>query len=251
WLAVTLPETYLVALSLGLYGLLVKADDLLRSHERLAALGLLCFAIVFPLGIVMLGKSVVYDAHRHVLFVLPLIAALTGWLVAEALPLLRRRTLQLATCATLLFLAGLTAIDMARLHPYEYVFINRSFGGLPAARDYLETEYWGASYREGLAWLLEDLKDKHARRARVSWCTRWIPLRYYLSQWPGAADQIELADAGAPADYYLSRTASSCRRREGEVVYTVSREGVPFLQVVKSPPVARAERAARAGQTTH
>ena len=65
----------------------------------------------------------------------------------------------------------LTAVDMWRLHPYEYTYFNRSFsGGLKTAAKYHETDYLGLSYQEGFAWLLANYWPKHERSILVASC---------------------------------------------------------------------------------
>ena len=58
--------------------------------------------------------------------------------------------------ACLVVAAGTTLVDVARLHPYEYAYFNRSFGGLPAAAGRFETDYWGVAYKEGFEWLVNE-----------------------------------------------------------------------------------------------
>ena len=59
--------------------------------------------------------------------------------------------------AAVLMIAAFTQIglDMIALHPYEYAYFNRMFGGLPNAYRRHETDYWGLSMREGMEWINE------------------------------------------------------------------------------------------------
>ena len=94
----------------------------------------------------MITRPALYDGLRHFLFVFPPLAALagiavSGFIAAEAIPWIARA----AGVGVLLVAAGTTVVDVTMLHPYEYAYFNRSFGGLPAAEGRFETDYWGAS----------------------------------------------------------------------------------------------------------
>ena len=57
-----------------------------------------------------------------------------------------RKPLWQAALMAVIILPGVIA--SARLHPYEYVYYNQFMGGVDAAVDRFELEYWATSYRE-------------------------------------------------------------------------------------------------------
>ena len=100
----------------------------------------------------MIGADMpLYNGLRHVLFLLPVLAVLAGVSVTS---FVRARPGRLALTAAALALgasAVVTIVDMVQLHPYQYVYFNRSVaGGLPGAVGRYETDYWCASFKEGL-----------------------------------------------------------------------------------------------------
>ena len=44
-------------------------------------------------------------------------------------------------------------MTMITLHPFQYIYFNPSSGGLPAAYNRDETDYWGISHKEAATWL--------------------------------------------------------------------------------------------------
>jgi hypothetical protein len=72
---------------------------------------------------------------------------------------------------------------MVRLHPYEYIFFNRSFGGLRAALGRYETDYWGVSHKEGVDWLIANYKpDAPPGSIRVANTAADYQTSYYLEE---------------------------------------------------------------------
>jgi hypothetical protein len=234
WFAVTLPETYWLALCCAL----LLAPGVLRrgltlGPRQLAAALLLMAAFGPPLAAVLL-RPTIYDAQRHFLFVLPPLAALAGVLLTRtlgerALPLGLRSGL----LGALLGLGSLIALDSARLHPYEYVYFNRLVGGLPGAEDRYETDYWGASYTEGLSWLAGQLDEKRLGPVRVATCNHDEAVLELLREHPELSKRVQLAPSAAKADILLATTRNNCHKSEGQLLHVVQRMGVPFLYVLQ------------------
>ena len=92
------------------------------------------------------------------------------------------RAVPVLTVAALGALMALTVRDMVLLHPYQYVYFNRAvIGGLPGAAKRFDTDYWGASYKEGVRWLVDQAPDPpSARRLKVASCSHSESTSYFL-----------------------------------------------------------------------
>jgi hypothetical protein len=233
WFGITLPETYLIAFVCGLIEIArAVSQRSARLPRQLFALGLLAAFVAFPVLAVWIVHPVIYDAQRHFLFLLPPLAALAGVALARffADPALSKALRRMTGCA-LAAVAALVIFDMASLHPYEYIYFNRLSGGLPAARGRFETDYWGATYREGFAWLVEHYgAELGTRRIRVAGC-KWSPhVEYYVQHWPDAARKFRNVNP-RDARFYLALTRRNCDESGGRVIHVVERQGVPLLYV--------------------
>ena len=115
-----------------------------------------------------------------------------------------------------------------RLHPYQHVYFNRSSGGVAAAVDRYETEYYGAVYRELHARLLErvwtERRESYLNTTYlVAGCgsklffTRNLPLNFQYQA---------MRDAGG-SDFYASYVRDDClhRFRDRALLISVEREG--------------------------
>ena len=125
------------------------------------------------------------------------------------------------------------------LHPYEYAYFNRSFGGLPAAEGRYETDYWGASYKEGFEWLVNESHASGNRAMTVSSCTESSNqrLEYYRLEWQSKSERISIVPPEAAPDVFLESTRPyMCSHVDGSIIHTVSRAGAPLLYVRKTGP---------------
>lgn len=231
WFAITTPEIYLVALvcaGVCSYRLLQKRSYDLR---KALAVALIAASIVVPLLGVFVTRPIIYDAHRHFLFFYPALAALAGLacarvLVDASVPKLVRG----AVAVTLSALAALCAFDMHALHPYEYVYFNRAFGGLPAANGRFETDYWSAAHREAFLWIFDNVQSDGTTVAVGSCSADW-QLDLIKPHAP-KAERFVLAEREEDARIYLATTRDDCHAKQsGRVIHTVARQGVPLVYV--------------------
>lgn len=238
WFAVTLPDTYFLALLCGIICLcFVRGVGWLWRPQTLALITLSAFVIVPYLG-VLLKRPIVYDAQRHFLFTVPPMAALAGIALSKAAQHARLpRAVRLAGTGFWALLTLIVAFDMWRVHPYEYLYFNRLYGGLAAANGNFETDYWGASYREGFAWVVENVKPKSKKKPiKVAVCNQspggW-QLNYLRKQWGLEQKYVLVKSEQKAHEIYLGFIRGDCHKRDGEVLHVVERMGVPLLYVLR------------------
>lgn len=236
WLRLTLPETYLlaaIAIVVLCAGLAIRRRRF--EGDRVLGWGLLAAFVVLPFAAVLITRPVLYDAQRHVLFLLPPMAAVAGCALSEvfAAPWLPR-AVRGAFAGVFVALSILVTVDIVQLHPFEYVYFNRISGGLAKQHRQFETDYWSIGYREGLEWVLKELPPEPAsRRTRVTGCDKAGAerLEYYLQRWPGAADQVHVTREYDQADVLIAVRRWGCDRRAGRTLGTVERQGVPLVYI--------------------
>jgi hypothetical protein len=135
WLLYTTPLVLLAGVALALPALGR------RTPGRAGAWGLLG-AAAFPVAYVIARHSTLYDGIRHLLFIVPPLAALAalGW---TALLGARRDALRWsAALALAVGLAEPVAFSL-RNHPHQIVYFNPLLGGPRAAAGRFELDYWG------------------------------------------------------------------------------------------------------------
>lgn len=235
WFAITTPEMYGVCLLLGLTALVVFPRA--RPGRDAAGAVPVLLAVCGPMAGALWTRPVLYDGLRHFLFVFPGLSVLAALSFERFLDGARPALWRAAGVTLFAAAALLAAHDAVVLHPYEYVYFNRPFGGTAAAVGRYETDYWGATYREGLAWTLSHLSRlREDGPTRVAACNDNANrrLEYYRQHWPGAAERIQIAPDYAGADVFLAVTRYDCHRQPGQVVHVVARANAPLLYVIRT-----------------
>jgi hypothetical protein len=244
WLVITLPEIFLAALAVALlYGVwrlfAIRRQGIpvdLRNGAILLLAGL------FPIVYVIAKKSILYNAERHVTFVVAPLACLAAWgsyLAVSKLGPAAKRAVALSVFAYLIFHVN----TMVRLHPDEYVYFNQLVGGLKGANGRYDTDYWGNSFREAVQDLSSYLSATNGNSPQRKYkiylkyidkacVTYYFPPNFSVTYDPDEADYF-IANTSIGTDKFL----------DGKVVATVERLGVP-LAVVKELPAAKIHQSA-------
>lgn len=220
YLAVKLPE---LLLAFGLGGVALAAVRAWRGWRvgdgaAWFGYGGLVLTIVFPLTYAMVAGSIHYDAIRHFLFMVPALAVLAG------LALARLAKTRRWPWAVLVVGLGVTASDMVRLHPYEYVYYNRMSGGLEGAEGRFELDYWATGYRQAI----EDLIAIRPAPLTINVCGPASSAYYFLE--PG----YSLVERDG--DVVLRMAGRACDAPRGQEIVRVERFGVPLVTVEEIRP---------------
>jgi hypothetical protein len=151
-LVTTMPEATLLLLAVGTAWALGRVA---RGSDPSGTLRLLLAWMAVPILRNSVPGAWNFDGIRHFYEFLPaaaLVAAIGGATLVRLAGERKRLPAVLA-------LVSVTALDageaIVRYHPHETAYFNRLVGGLEgAARRFPEaTDYWGSSYRQGIAWL--------------------------------------------------------------------------------------------------
>ncbi|HET9868917.1 MAG TPA: hypothetical protein VFR02_00255, partial [bacterium] len=227
-----LPRTYLPVFLLVTTPLLAlfwfaASFRALRKPQADPLWALLGLALGLNLALYLILKPVVYDGLRHFLFLLPLTAVMAACGLANLLA--RPRAPGRRPLLALSALLGILALaDMARLHPYEYVYFNELTGGLKGAQGRFETDYWGASYKEAVDWV-QAQEPPGDTPLWVHSNGNPYQVACYLN------DRTHWTDDLGKADYYLATTRDGANLSVDPArrVHRVEREGVPLCDVFK------------------
>jgi hypothetical protein len=236
WFKITLPEIYFLAalaIAVLLIALAVRRPRL--DGQRVLGWTMLSSFVFLPFAAVLITHPVLYDAQRHVLFLLPPMAALAGCALSQVLGAAwLPRAVRGAFAGAFVALAILVSIDIVQIHPFEYTYFNRLSGGLAAQYERFDTDYWSIGYREGLEYLLTRLPPQRAsRRTRIIGCDLAgnERLEYYVGRWPGASDHLRVTRNYDQADLLVAVRRWNCFRRPGTTIGVVERQNVPLVYI--------------------
>ena len=231
--SVMLPEPFLLLLAGGLVACVIGfARGARPSRPLVGRWGLVILSAVLPVGLVIAGRSVVYNGLRHVLFVIPPLAVLAGAYMAACVEWLGKRpaVVRAAAWGLLATWLGWHLIIAVRIHPYQYAQYNAFAGGLPGALYNYELDYWGVSYPEAIRKLSARLAAEPGpgRRWRIASCGADRAFRADLPQ------AFEAVDDPAGADFVAMLMGINCQGNllQGPAFVVVDRFGVPFSCVL-------------------
>ena len=150
-LMITTPVFFQIMFFVGLLILLFKYK-ILSPIKKVFTL-LLLLQIFFLPSIAILKQSTIYGGIRQFLFILPGIATFSAIAIACIYKAVPKKASRIVALVLIMVVSVPIVTDMITLHPYEYIYFNRVFGGLQKANHRYETDYWGLSMREGMEWI--------------------------------------------------------------------------------------------------
>ena len=238
--ALKLPEILLALGVAGFGGALVMAARRSIPTNRRAALLLVALSALVPIAVALVLHPAFYNGLRHFVFVVPPFAVLGGlaaaWLAERALPYGKPAIVGLGA----LFIGGiaLPAIDMVRLHPYQYTAFNWTSGGVRMARDKYMLDYWGLAFKQASEQLRATLD---ARGEKPPADRRWIVETCGPQRGAEVAlgPQFEITWERKPADFAMTLGTFYCRDLTVPVLVEIKREGVVYARVydIRGRPV--------------
>jgi hypothetical protein len=231
WWSMTIPEVFQVAFAVGVMALIWRYK-FLTDRQRACAIMVLLQILFLP-TIVVLLNSTIYDEARQFLYVIPGVAAIACTALVWIYKALTRRFLKLFVVAIAIALFSPIVWDMVALHPYQYLYFNRAFGGLAHAQGRFETDYWALSMREGIDWI-----NRHAPPNATIVSSEPIyasaPIaRADITVLPVDAEKTVNAKKIAKPFYYIAIPRWDFQQQfpQCDVVYRVMRQEVPLAQV--------------------
>jgi hypothetical protein len=231
WWSITIPEVFQVAFAVGVMALIWKYKSLMVRQRACAIMILL--QILFLPTLAVLLKSAIYDEARQFLYVIPGVAAIASTALIWLYKALTRRFLKLFVVALAIALFSPIVWDMVMLHPYQYLYFNRAFGGLAYAQGRFETDYWALSMREGMDWI-----NRNAPANTTIFSSEPIyasaPIaRADLRVLPIESEKAIETEKIAKPFYYIAIPRWDFQQQfpQCNVVYRVMRQGVPLTQI--------------------
>ena len=222
WIAITTP-LFLLAYFLGSLLFYKRAKD-----NPLYAL--LAGTLALNLGLYFILHPAVYDGLRHFLYLLPILAALAAFAFIEFFKKNKWGSGRKLAAGLTFIGVLLTATEMVRLHPYEYIYFNQTVGGFKGAYGKYETDYWVASMKEAVEWLkANEIRDPKTTY-KIYADGKPFQSRDYFSP------PMVLEPKRDQADFAILMTRAGIKPApgdEGKVIHRVEREGAPLSFILK------------------
>jgi hypothetical protein len=243
---ITIPPLTLICSLSGLVLSAARETRQWRARQPSAFLGTF-FTVnaLTALSLTLFKNIPIYDGVRLFLPAFAFLAGLAGIGSYHLVQFLaREKPREVASRAIAATVMLFSAISLARIHPFELSYFNILVGGLNgAARIGLESTYWNDTFTLDLAGTM-NAKYRNSVFSEVAGLK--YTFRYYKEI--GVLDE-SIAQHPTDYDYYLLQYRQGWFRGTDWFYsnymtpeYAVQREGVPLLEIYKSPRAHRAER---------
>lgn len=238
WIVLTTPLLYSI---LFIVGVIISIIDAIQSRGRTLVTPRTLLPLVWfflPIAILVLGKSVIYQEWRHVLFLYPafLLLVLTGLAaILNRISTLQSRPLALAWLVLLVVPVASTTVWMLRNHPHHTVYyaVPRSW-----ISDALDLDYWGLSSKQAVAWI-----DTHDDRALVTYGSdqNIVLLNGRVFFTPGGKMRLVPVTNASVADYLITVHQPGVENpyENQEELYAITIDGMKIASVYEGLPEAR------------
>jgi 4-amino-4-deoxy-L-arabinose transferase-like glycosyltransferase len=226
-----MPVLFLALAIAGILGAFVAAARRDLPRRRRAIFLCVVMAAVFPAALTVAARPAMYNGIRHFVFLLPPLAVLAGLAAARLFETAGRFRFGVAGAAGIFALGvALPAIDMVRLHPYEYTYYNRLAGGIAGAQSRYMLDYWGLSFKQASQALAakiaaDRIPQPGGRNWKLAVCG------------PHRSPQVELGPSFETswdprgADFAMMLGVFYCRELDAPVIAEIRREGVLYARV--------------------
>lgn len=219
WLTLILPEFVLFGFAISAFFLISKNR---HNLQRL----LLLFAGTFPTIYAVIMHTPLYDGLRHLLFVIPPLVVFSALGFSDILMHTRQVWVRRLGLTLGIFLLGLTAWDMVRLHPNQYIYFNRLIaGGLKKASEKYETDYWENTFKQGIQWI--ETHYPSSSKLRISGFSENIQHMIH-------SDQLTFEGYPEHGDIYIGVTRYDRHRKvPGEILHIIQTDNTPLLYLIR------------------
>lgn len=223
---ITSPLFILFLFFVGIGSMIKSFSSKKIKVEKKFLYGYILAIFFIPICLTMMLRPTLYDSWRHFLFLtIPLvIIASIGF---DRLLSLRNMILRVIVCLCIAANMLLTAREIVRLHPYQYIYYNSLVGGLAGAYTNYETDYWGLSYKEAVEWFINH-ENKPEKEYQIFSEGEKLSTQYYFKK------NMQFTDNPNKADYIFTFTRWNMQDKHGgTTIHTISREGVPLIFIKK------------------
>lgn len=174
WFSIATPALILLGSATAIY-------PILKDEKNRWLFLMVIFTGVFPVAYAIYQDSALYDGMRHFLFVYPILAIMAAYGLQYAVVQVKNKLVTLGAGVVLLLGLYSPIRWMIVSHPNQYIYFNEFFGGIGAAYNDYETDYWMNSTKEATNWAIENLPEIKAGEPVKIATQAHKPVRHYFA----------------------------------------------------------------------
>lgn len=226
--------TPIAILLLFVSGLAVSISKFFGKNTMYSLL-LMWFSI--PLIRYFVPHASAIDGVRHFMEVVYPLCAIAGIGAGTIIKNFRVSRIFKITAVGVVFLT--LSINIIRLHPYETSFYNWFTGGVKGAWGKFDIDFWGTPQKEAILWINDHVPINAVVHIVMAQSSAAMYLRSDVRERANSkdvkmSDYVVLLNKESFFDIYNIRQYFDDASRDNQVVFTVSRDGVPLVWVIKN-----------------
>jgi hypothetical protein len=187
-------------------------------------------SVLLPVGLIIITRAVIYDDWRHLYFIFAGFSMFIIFAVAR----LSQTRLKIPVIALAGLQLAVLAWFMVKNHPFQQVYFNELVSREPEfIRRHYEMDYWGASTKQGLEFVLA---HDTSSSIKVTGPDAHTPLLFNIDFLPDDQRKriVKTYEADSSADYFINFFRYNPDDRPGELpVYDIKVLNSTILRVGK------------------
>ena len=195
---------------------------------------MLVLAFCFPILTAIVLRSTAYNGLRHFIFLIPMLALLAGIPFAALLKSDANKIVKASGAAIDSSIGGLDGSGHDSTAPIPIHLLQQIDCGWIEESDSerYETDYWGMTYREGAEWVIKNYQPRTEAKVRVASCSTPFIAGYYFDQSEEAKQRFDYVAQNEKPEIFIATTKCQ-RKRRGNFIHTVERQGTLLLYVLE------------------
>jgi hypothetical protein len=196
---------------------------------------LLLAAVLGTLLLWIMVRPIIYGDYRHFLFILPPFSVLGGWSLWRVFQTTKGRRTRWVLLSLMAFGAVVSMVEIARLHPYEYIYMNECVGGVECSYHRYPTEVMGSGLKECALWLGKNLPLVPGRPWKVNTMAQPFQSFYYFPKrikW-SEYEEADLFVAFSDCSGFFDKQNRYQTLERWVPIHAVERRGVPLYYIFK------------------
>ncbi len=238
WIWISIP----LFLNAGILLIIWLLASKYRKNTDIFLLSAILFFFAFPPLFTVIKGSNIYNGIRHLMFIFPILAVLSAVAWQYFIKYTKHTAFQYITVGFLIITLAQPLVWSIKAHPYQTMYFSPLVGGPIAVSARYETDYWGFSTKEAVAWIAAQTEERRKNEPVYIKMFYGDPIKVtaYLDNYPNLYYQQGDHDAGWDYEikYFAAAKFDHNLRHQWppkSAVNIIEANGIPLSAIIANP----------------